>query len=265
MNIGICGILGRMGGIVLKKSYERGHEVSVGLDNVRGEEKEQDENKILHMYNLNLKVGDISAENLDQADGIIDFSLPAATMELIDAIEVNPKPLVIGTTGLDESHVERIVKASGKAPILYSPNMSMAVNLLFKLTELASKALGNRFDIEVFESHHRFKKDAPSGTAKKLLSTIKDNIPELKDCREIAGREGISDTERSKNEVGVFAMRGGDIVGEHTVYYIGTGERIELTHRATSREIFAEGAVTALEYVIEKEPGLYSMYDVLGL
>jgi 4-hydroxy-tetrahydrodipicolinate reductase len=265
MDIGICGILGRMGGMILKKSYERGHEVTMGFDNLRNEADEQDKSKITNMFNFDVKVSEISADNLHRVDGVIDFSLPAATMKLIDAITVNPKPLVIGTTGINESQVERIVEASKKAPILMSPNMSIGVNLLFKLTEMASRALGNGFDIEVFESHHRFKKDAPSGTAKKLLSAIKENIPELKDCHEIPGREGISENERSSNEIGVFAMRGGDIVGEHTVFYVGMGERIELTHRATSRDIFASGAVSALEYLVEKGPGLYTMYDVLGL
>lgn len=265
MNIGICGILGRMGGMILNKSFERGHEVTVGFDNLMDEKNKQNKKIASHMNGFDIKVSEISADNLDKVDGIIDFSLPAATMKLIDAITVNPKPLVIGTTGFDKSHIERIVNTSINVPIILSPNMSMGVNLLFKLTEMASKALGNKFDIEVFESHHRFKKDAPSGTAKKLLSAIKENIPELKDCHEVSGREGISESERSSNEIGVFAMRGGDIVGEHTVFYIGMGERIELTHRATGRDIFAAGAVTALEYLVEKRPGLYTMYDVLGL
>ncbi len=251
-----------MGGMVLRESTERGHEVTVGFDNIRDEVNEQD---IPHLNNSHMKVSEISAENLDSVDGVIDFSLPAVTMKLIDAITKNPKPLVIGTTGLDELQTERVLKVSEKVPVIMSPNMSMAVNLLFKLTEMASRALGNRFDIEVLEAHHRFKKDAPSGTARKLLSTIKESIPELKDCNEVHGREGISENERSRDEIGVFAMRGGDIVGEHTVYFVGMGERIELTHRAQSRDIFAQGAVTALEYLVEKGPGMYTMYDVLGL
>ncbi len=265
MNIGICGILGRMGGMVLKKSHERGHRVTVGFDNTGSGGNREKANKVSPLYNFDLKVSEISADELDKVDGVIDFSLPGATMKLVDAVTQNPKPLVVGTTGLSDPEIERIVKVSKTVPVLMSPNMSIGVNLLFKLTELASRALGNRFDIEVFESHHRFKKDAPSGTAKKLLSTIKESIPELEDCREISGREGISENERSSNEIGVFAMRGGDIVGEHTVFYVGMGERIELTHRATSRDIFAAGAVTALEYLVEKGPGLYTMYDVLGL
>jgi 4-hydroxy-tetrahydrodipicolinate reductase len=142
--------------------------------------------------------------------------------------------------------------------------MAVGVNVLFKLTEMASRVLGPEFDVEVLESHHRFKKDAPSGTAKELVKIIKDNMRGMRDAAEVNGREGITG-ERTNKEIGIMAIRGGDIVGEHTVYFIGKGERIELTIRSTSRENLATGAVLAGEFLPGKAAGLYTMYDVLGL
>ena len=147
---------------------------------------------------------------------------------------------------------------------MYSPNMSAGVNLLFKLAEIASKALDSTFDIEIFESHHNQKKDAPSGTAVKLGEILKKSRADLNSSEIITGRSGFTG-ERNKNEIGILAMRGGDIVGEHTVFFAGAGERIELTHRAGSRRTFASGAVMAVEFLKGKKNGNYSMFDVLGL
>ena len=141
--------------------------------------------------------------------------------------------------------------------------MSLGVNLLFKLTELASSAMTTDYDVEIFESHHRFKKDAPSGTAKRLLEVVKENMKGLSSAQTVNGRQGITG-ERTSNEIGMHAMRGGNIIGEHTVFFVGMDERIELTHRAANREAFASGAVPAMEFLKGKGPGLYSMYDVLG-
>jgi 4-hydroxy-tetrahydrodipicolinate reductase len=141
--------------------------------------------------------------------------------------------------------------------------MSLGVNLLFKLTEVAAGALSPDYDVEIFEAHHRLKKDAPSGTAKRLLEIVRSGMKGLGGAREVDGRSGMTG-ERTRNEIGVLAMRGGDIVGEHTVFFTGIGERIELTHRATDREILSKGAVAAMEFLAGKPAGLYSMYDVLG-
>jgi 4-hydroxy-tetrahydrodipicolinate reductase len=141
--------------------------------------------------------------------------------------------------------------------------MSVGMNVLFKLTELAAKTLKDRFDIEILEAHHRHKKDAPSGTAKRLLEIIQSSAGELKGFRAIDGRSGIIG-ERSKNEIGMMVLRGGDIIGEHTVYFIGEGERLELTHKANSRNNFAFGAVIGIEFLIGRPPGMYTMFDVLG-
>jgi 4-hydroxy-tetrahydrodipicolinate reductase len=264
MKVCICGICGRMGTMVLIKLIDRGHTLGAAFDSESANYFGDDACRIIHSPLMNVRVGKINPEDLRNVDGVIDFSSPGATLKLLDHSVEMGKPVVIGTTGFSDDEKKKIKKASEKIPLLLSPNMSVGVNLLFKLTELASRALGNNFDIEVFEAHHRFKKDAPSGTAKKLVEIIKSSVPELVGCREISGREGITG-ERTDREIGVLAMRGGDIVGEHTVFYAGMGERIELTHRASSRDTFASGAVTALEYIAGKEAGLYSMFDVLGL
>lgn len=263
MKVGICGISGRMGRMVLKKLLERGHTLSAGFDRVVVEKLDVEDN-IIDLNGLKVTLCDINIKDVKNTDGIIDFSSPEYTLKMVDAAVQCIKPIVIGTTGCTEEEVDKIKKASKIIPVLMAPNMSLGVNLLFKLTEIASKALKNELDIEVFEAHHRLKKDAPSGTAKKLVEIIKNSIPELKNSSEVTGRNGIIG-ERTDNEIGIMAMRGGDIVGEHTVFFNGIGERIELTHRATNRGVFASGAVTALEYLIDKEPGLYTMYDVLGL
>ena len=175
--------------------------------------------------------------------------------------EHNNKPIVIGTTGFDQHRLDQIKELSKSIPIVFSPNMSLGVNVLFKLLEIATKALKDKgYDIEISEIHHRFKKDAPSGTALRLLEIVKKEIPNLK---ETFGREGLAP--RQDNEVGVFAIRGGDVVGEHTVYMFGMGERLELTHRATDRRIFAKGSLEAAKWVYRKPAGFYSMFDVLGL
>ena len=264
MNIGICGICGRMGDTILAKMIERGHTLGAGFDTETSAMIGKDVDSLKHPGQKPVKINTINDSDTKSVDGFIDFSSPVATLKLLESLVKQKKKLVIGTTGFKSEEIEKIKKAAETIPVLMSPNMSVGVNLLFKLTEIASKALQNEFDSEIFEAHHRFKKDAPSGTAVRLKDIVKESVPELSNCLEVSGREGIIG-ERTDNELGIFAMRGGDIVGEHTVFFAGTGERIELTHRATSRDIFATGAVMAMEFLEKKGPGLYSMYDVLGL
>jgi 4-hydroxy-tetrahydrodipicolinate reductase len=263
MKIGICGICGRMGVTILKLSRERGHTLVAAFDHDKAPMFGCDAGALVNMQNMNVTVASVNAMDAGKCDCIIDFSSPAATMKLLDTAKAVKKPLVIGTTGLSADENDRIKQAAAEIPVLFSPNMSLGVNLLFKLTEVAAGALSSDYDVEIFEAHHRLKKDAPSGTAKRLLEIVRAGMKGLGGAKEVAGRSGMTG-ERTKNEIGVHAMRGGDIVGEHTVYFTGIGERIELTHRATSREILAKGAVSALEFLAGKSAGLYSMYDVLG-
>ncbi len=201
---------------------------------------------------------------LDASDLIIDFTLPEATEELLaTAIESSPTPLVIGTTGLS-SHQQNLMKeAALKMPILYATNMSVGVALLNKLVYMASKSLPD-FDIEIVEMHHRFKKDAPSGTALTLAeSAAKGRDWNLDEVR-VSGRDG-NIGERTDKEIAVMALRGGDIVGEHTVGYYADGEFIRLSHTATNRNTFANGAIRAGKWLVDQPNGLYSIQDFLQL
>jgi len=263
MNIGICGIGGRMGNAILRVTVDKGHKLGAALD--------ADGSPLINKNAIELNnnpladctISAISADALQGVDGVIDFSAPAATMKLIKILAELKKPIVIGTTGFKEADVAEIRSYSEIIPVIHSPNMSLGVNLLFKLTEIASMALSTDYDVEIFEAHHRFKKDAPSGTARRLLEIVKENMKGLSDAAEVNGREGITG-ERTNNEIGMHAMRGGNIIGEHTVFYTALDERIELTHRAANRDVFAPGAVSAMEYLHKKGPGFYTMYDVLG-
>lgn len=209
--------------------------------------------------------GDDPKAKINDCDVVIDFSLADATLPLAKIASRAGKPMVIGTTGHDKSTKKEIIKVLASIPVVWAGNFSTGVNLLFYLTQQASNVLRSDtgFDPEIIEMHHRYKKDAPSGTGDRLLEIIKDSR-NIDDSDIVHGRNGIPG-ERKKQEIGSHAIRGGDIVGEHTVMFAGIGERIELTHRATDRIIFAAGALRAANWVIHQDPGLYSMQDVLGL
>jgi len=209
-------------------------------------------------------VGGDAAAALAQADALIDFTAPEATLAHLALAAEMGKAVVIGTTGLDAGQVERLHELARKVPVVYAPNMSVGMNLMFKLAGMMAKVLGEGYALELVEAHHDQKKDAPSGTAVKLIAELaaaRGWDPE-KVCRH--GRHGLVGA-RHKDEIGVGVIRGGDIVGDHTVYFIGQGERLEFTHRAHSRDTFAQGAVRAALWAAGKEPGLYDMQDVLEL
>jgi 4-hydroxy-tetrahydrodipicolinate reductase len=208
-------------------------------------------------------LGDDLRDAIRSVDAVVDFSSHQATRALLELAAACGKPLVIGTTGHSPEEKASLLTLAARLPCVWSGNFSIGVNLLFALTRKASRALGEDFDVEVVEMHHRMKKDAPSGTAARLLEII---LEERKLDRAALrhGREGITG-ERARAEVGVHALRGGDVVGDHTVVFAGTGERIELTHRAGDRAVFARGALRAAQWVATRKPGVYDMQDVLGL
>ncbi|HEX7114924.1 MAG TPA: 4-hydroxy-tetrahydrodipicolinate reductase [Steroidobacter sp.] len=196
-------------------------------------------------------------------DVAIDFTLPEATAANVSACVGAKRPLVIGTTGLAREVLAQIELAAQHIPIVHAPNMSLGVNLLLKLVELAGRTLDAEYDVEIFEAHHRNKKDAPSGTALALgAAAAAGRGLKLEDVAEYA-RHGASGARR-RGAIGFSVFRGGDVVGDHTVTFAGLGERIELTHRASDRLAFARGAVRAAGWVVRQRPGLYSMQDVLG-
>lgn len=197
---------------------------------------------------------------LQAADVVVDFSVPAAIDEVCRIAREVGVPLVIGTTGHDQAQLNKIARAGDEIAIVHAANFSIGVNALAFLTEQAARVLGDAFDVEIVEAHHRLKKDAPSGTAKALA----DVVQRARGSRRLRhGREGMLG-ERESHEIGMHAIRGGDIVGEHTVIFAGEGERLELIHRSSSRETFARGALRAARWLIGKAPGLYGMRDVIG-
>lgn len=204
------------------------------------------------------------AAALRAADVAIEFALPAATAASLAACVAAKRPLVIGTTGHDDAQRAQIAAAAKQIAIVMAPNMSLGVNLLLKLVELTAGKLDASYDIEVFEAHHRNKKDAPSGTALALgAAAATGRGVKLSDSAEYA-RHGAGEPRRP-GAIGFSVFRGGDVVGDHTVTFAGTGERIELTHRASDRMAFARGALQAARWLVGRPPGLYSMQDVLGL
>jgi 4-hydroxy-tetrahydrodipicolinate reductase len=207
--------------------------------------------------------GDDLRPVIGAADVIIDFSSPQATQGLLQLAIEKAKPVVIGTTGYTPEERTALLALAAKVPCVWAGNFSVGVNLLFALTRRAARVLGADYDTEVVEMHHRLKKDAPSGTADRLLEII---LEERKLDRSALrpGRSGITG-ERSRDEVGFHSLRGGDVIGDHTVIFAGTGERLELTHRASDRAVFAQGALRAAQWVATRKPGVYDMQDVLGL
>jgi 4-hydroxy-tetrahydrodipicolinate reductase len=211
-----------------------------------------------------LDVGDDLAAALPPCDAVIDFTHADSTVAVAEACAAAGKILVIGTTGHNDADRARISEISKKIPIVFAPNFSVGVNTLFWLTRKATEILGPDFDLEVVEMHHRLKKDSPSGTARRLAEILAE-VRELDyDKNVMHGREGMVG-ERQKTEIGMHAVRGGDVVGDHTVIYANVGERVELTHKASSRDTFAKGALRAARWAQGQKPGLYDMQDVLGL
>ena len=208
--------------------------------------------------------GDDLSAVIVNGDVVIDFSSHSATPAIVELCAKNKKAIVIGTTGHSDSEKSQIANHQSQIPMVWASNFSTGVNTLFWLTRKAAEILGPDFDLEVVEMHHRLKKDAPSGTAKSLAEILADVRKLQLEKAARHGRAGIIG-ERTATEIGIHSIRGGDVVGDHTVIFANTGERIELTHKASSRETFANGALRAALWVVKQKPGLYDMQDVLGL
>lgn len=236
----IVGSAGRMGQALQNAAAEAGLAVNALLD----------------------KDDDLAA-GISQGDVIIDFSFHTVTAEVIDLAIAHQKALVIGTTGHTSAEKAELSQKASAIPTVWAGNYSVGVNLLYALTRRAARVLGSEYAAEVTEMHHQFKKDAPSGTAARMLEIILQERKLTEDALR-HGREGITG-ERTADEVGIHSLRGGDVVGEHTAMFAGMGERLEITHRATDRAIFARGAVRAAQWVTSQNPGVYDMQHVLGL
>ena len=237
----LVGAKGRMGQAIAAAAEAAGAVITAGLDQ-----------------------GDDLSKDIGACDVVVDFSHSSATNEICLVCLDAGKPLVVGTTGHSSEQRALLEKTSRSLPVVLSPNFSVGVNALFWLTRKAAEMLGQDFDLEIVETHHRLKKDAPSGTAKKLAEILGEARKLDLEKNVAYGREGLIG-ERPTTEIGVHSIRGGDVVGDHTVMFVGRGERLELTHKASSRETFARGALRAAQWIVGRPPGLYSMEDVLGL
>lgn len=215
----------------------------------------------------NSAVGVVMTDDVTSVSGtfdvLIDFTSPVATLEHVDLCVQFAKPMVIGTTGLDESQLARIADAACRIPIVLAPNTSIGVTVCLRLLQAAARAVGPDADVEIIEAHHRHKKDAPSGTALRMGQVVAETLGRDLNAVAVYGREGITG-ERPREAIGFSTIRAGDIVGEHTVLFGLAGERIEITHKATDRLTFARGALRAAAWVVAAGPGLYGMDDVLG-
>lgn len=254
----VCGARGRMGQqVILEIQQDPTMELIGAIES-------------LHHPGLGKKVTEevVVSANLEEVapEGavIIEFTTPVATLDHLKIAKRKKISMVIGTTGFQEVELNLIREASRSIPILLSPNMSIGINLLFKLVQISAKTLGKEFDKEVVEVHHRRKKDAPSGTAKRIAQILAQVEEQRLDQVGVFGREGTIG-ERRKEEIGIHAVRGGSVVGDHTVIFAGEGERLEIAHRAESRKIFARGAVLATKFIAQKKIGLYDLQDVLGI
>ncbi len=258
IRVAVAGAAGRMGRLIVQNVVQDEElEIAQAFD-VR--EIGKDAGEIAGVGRIGVPITDAKEmEKVLNADVLVDFTTAEAAVENIGVASRKGVKLVVGTTGFTEEHWKKIEEYCRNVPAVISPNFSVGVNIFWKLVEFAVQFLKD-YDIEILEMHHRFKKDAPSGTALKAAEIIKKH---LGDRKLVFGREGVCPR---GDEIGVFAIRGGDIVGEHTVFFIGMGERIEITHRALSRQAFASGAIKAVKWIAKVDkPGIYGMNDVLGL
>jgi len=265
MRIAVVGASGRMGLCLIKAAaLAKNAELTVAASRPESLAIGRDAGELASISEIGIQVVGDLASVVDQFDVLIDFTRPDASMDFIEICRAAGKKLVIGTTGYSDAQKALIAEAAEDVAIVMAPNMSVGVNLSLKLLEMTAKVMGDYTDIEVIEAHHRHKVDAPSGTALRMGEVIADTLGRnLKDCA-IYGREGNTG-ERDRKTIGFSTIRAGDIVGEHTVMFADDGERVEITHKATSRMTFANGAVRAAVWLADKDRGLYDMQDVLGL
>lgn len=262
LKIAVNGVCGRMGARIAALVFEDSQlKLVAALERHGHPSLDKDVGTIAGCGETNIKV--TSTLNT-QADVLIDFSSPESTVAIAEVCAKKNIGLIVGTTGLNPQQLERIKSFSTQIPCLISPNMSVGVNVMFNLAAQMAQMLGKEFDIEIIETHHRFKKDSPSGTALKLAENICEATGRKLDKDVIYGRHGITG-ERPANQIGMHAVRSGDVIGDHTVVFGSLGERIEITHKAHTRDTFVRGAIRAAKFVAQKPPGMYSMSDVLSI
>ncbi|MDD7805878.1 MAG: 4-hydroxy-tetrahydrodipicolinate reductase [Endozoicomonas sp. (ex Botrylloides leachii)] len=265
IKVAIVGAAGRMGRMLMESVVaDNETTLSAGIVSTTNGLQGIDCGELIGAGNLGVALTTSLAEVIDTVDAVIDFTCPTYTMENAAICAQHKKTLVIGTTGLTDQQQQQLKVLSQKTPIVCAPNMSTGVNLVFKVLETVAKVLDGEADVEVVEMHHRSKVDAPSGTSLKMAEIVaKATHRSLEECA-VYGREGQVGV-RKRETIGFSTMRGGDVIGDHTMLFACEGERIEITHKASSRMIYAKGSVRAVKFLATKQAGFYSMTDVLGL
>jgi 4-hydroxy-tetrahydrodipicolinate reductase len=261
----VSGAAGRMGGRIIHMLEEaQGITLTGALEQPASSQLGKDVGEVTGLPKKGIPVSGSLAEVLPQGDVLIEFTYPEPTLEHLKEVAAAGKAMVIGTTGLNPQQLGELKGLAEKTRVVFAPNMSVGVNLMFNVVENIARVLNDGYDVEIVEAHHRLKKDAPSGTALKLAQVIAQALGRDLEKVGVYGRKGITG-ERTKDEIGIMTVRAGDIVGEHTVTFCGIGERLEVIHRAHNRDNFARGAVRAAQWIVAQSPGLYDMQDVLGL
>jgi len=265
MRIGIVGCAGRMGQMLVREVLQTpGLELAGGTERHGGESIGRDIGEVVGFGKIGIPISEDPKALFAMVDGVIDFTAPPATLEHARLAAEKRAVLVVGTTGMKPEQTAKVAEAARKATIVMAPNMSVGVTLAMAITEQVARVLDESYDIEIVEMHHRHKVDAPSGTALGLgRAAAKGRGVELDDVA-LRSRDGHTGA-RPRGDIGFAVLRGGDVVGDHTVMFAADGERFEITHKASSRQVFAKGAVRAMLWAKGKPPGLYSMKDVLGL
>jgi len=265
VKITVAGAAGRMGGRIIHMICQNPEtDLAGAFEHSEHESVGSDAGSIAGVGELGVKICGSLDEGINGADVLIDFTRPESTLENMRGASEKGISTVIGTTGIPEDGVAEIKALAGKAPCVMAPNMSVGVNVMFKIAGEMARILGNDYDMEILEAHHRLKKDAPSGTAMRLGQILAEAVDRDLEKVGVYGRKGMIG-ERTDEEIGIQTWRAGDIAGEHTVMFGGIGERLELVHRAHNRDNFARGAVRAALWITGQPAGLYDMQDVLGL
>ena len=261
----IAGAAGRMGSRIVALARETPDvRVVAALEAPGHQALGRDAGEVAGTGRLGVTLASDAAAALSRDRVLVEFSIPEATLEHLRLVAAAGARAVIGTTGFSAAQREEIAALGRRAPIMMAPNMSVAVTLAFRLLPLMAKALGDDYDVEITEIHHRFKKDAPSGTALRMAEVVAEALGRDLGKVGVYGRQGLPG-ERTRQEIAVMSLRSGDVVGEHTVAFGALGERLELTHRAHTRDTFGRGALRAARWIRQQPPGLYDMADVLGL
>ncbi len=265
IRVAITGAAGRMGRTLIEATAQQTDmRVTVAIERSGSSVIGADAGEVAGVGHLGVTIADRLESLCDDFDVLIDFTRPAVTLANLAICQAGGRRMVIGTTGFDTAGREAIAQAAVAIGIVFAPNMSVGVNLCLKLLDTAARVLGDTVDVEVIEAHHRHKVDAPSGTALRMGEVVASALGrELKDCA-VYGRQGQTG-ERKRATIGFETIRAGDIVGEHTVMFADIGERVEITHKASSRMTFAKGAMRAADWIMDQPHGLFDMQDVLGI